>query len=339
MMLLLAIFGGLFLLVGIGTTIGLTVRPMWLAHASQSWTEARCRIDRSEVESYVDSDNQDMYRARVEYTYDVGGRQLRGDRIDFGAEGSSSMRSSHADTVARYPAGAEIACWYDPAEPASVVLNRTIEAGLFLAFPIPFAAIGFFLLRYASARRRDLMPAVAGRSDRRLHLRRGSGALEVAGAVALAALFVTAAVLANGVATTLVSSVALAVAAAAVLVAGHELRCYLSALTVTLPERVRRGEELRAAWGVQSPIGAPHGTACLIATETRSTGSSVQSSTVRTIPLHDPEHRGAATVRIPDDAPTSVADPRYKLDWFVEIRAHLPLGPDVRVRAPITVEA
>ena len=62
----------------------------------------------------------------------------------------------------------------------------------------------------------------------------------------------------------------------------------------------------------------------------------VTVETVSTTPLdEDAGQPGAGTLRLPDDAPAST--PERRIDWFVEIHVHLPFGPDVTSRVPITV--
>src|SRR5512140_1945504 len=160
--------GGTFVLVSIAVAVGIGVIPLWRARASSSWVETRCHIQRSEVEAVGDS-----YRAAIEYTYEVDGNQMSGDRVDFALHGTSDHRGFADDQVRPYPAGGDVPCWYDRDNPAAVVLSRVAPATFFLLLPLMFGVVGFISLRIGARSSLDDAHGTRGSDGRQLYVRRG----------------------------------------------------------------------------------------------------------------------------------------------------------------------
>jgi uncharacterized protein DUF3592 len=134
-------FFGIFFLVGAAAFYFATVRPVMRVLASRSWTETTCTVLSSQVGEHSGSDST-TYSVDVVYTYSVDGRAFQSDRYGF-LGGSSSGREGKEEVVARYPPGARVTCWFDPAHPEMAVLSREPSAEwLFGLIPLAFVLIG-----------------------------------------------------------------------------------------------------------------------------------------------------------------------------------------------------
>lgn len=335
--------GGVFVLASIAGAVGIGVVPLWRARAASSWVETRCHIQRSEVEAAGDS-----YRAVVAYTYGLGDSQMSGDRVDFALHGTSSHRSFVDDQVRPYPAGGDVPCWYDRDNPAAVVLSRLAPATFFLLLPLLFGVVGFIALRIGARGSHDDMHGTRGSDGRHIYVRRGTSWIAV---VAVAAMWLVsiAAALPATVASDSTGELGIFICTAFVTLAFlHEWRCLRSVVTVIIPPRLRREEPGRAEWSARSPLVSPRATASLIAVATTSgarvgklsASYEVETETVLTIPVEEDAARsGSGTLWVPAASPTSTRERGRHIDWFLEVHVHLPLGPDITVRAPIEVSS
>ncbi len=109
---------------GIGFfVIGLILLAFWYflrrrASKTMRWPSVNGRIIDSRLVEGRDSDGDRTLTASVIYAYEVAGAQLQGNSIAVGG-GSGNPKQ----IVARYPAGAEVQVFYDPAKPKSAVLE------------------------------------------------------------------------------------------------------------------------------------------------------------------------------------------------------------------------
>ncbi|MDA8017559.1 MAG: DUF3592 domain-containing protein [Thermoanaerobaculia bacterium] len=162
-------FFGIFALAGLGAFVGLFVMPVLKIVDARSWTETRCSITSSHVES-VSSDDGTTYRVAIKYTYQADGTSYTGDRYDW-SSGSSSGYDGKRAVVDSMPEGSTVACFYDPDMPSESVIRR--GAGWFLLwglFALPFMAVGFgglfFLIKAPAITRKASRMAEAERSAR-----------------------------------------------------------------------------------------------------------------------------------------------------------------------------
>ncbi|MEA2604775.1 MAG: hypothetical protein QOF89_5767 [Acidobacteriota bacterium] len=154
-------FFGVFFLVGAAAFYFATVRPVMRVLASRSWTETTCTVLSSQVGEHPGSDST-TYSVDVVYTYNVDGRAFQSDRYGF-LGGSSSGRTGKEEIVARYPPGARVACWVDPAHPEEAVLSREPSAEWLVGLiPLVFVLIGAagILWTVRSSRRQRTAAAV-----------------------------------------------------------------------------------------------------------------------------------------------------------------------------------
>ena len=150
------LMGAIFVVLVLGEAIKQTAPWFWAA--------VPCTIITSGVEET--GDDESPYRPAVGYTFEVGGRTLRGDRLSITTSGTASFDRAR-DRAARYPPGAEATCRLDPDHPSLSVLEWRIPWIAFMVFlPLIFVAIGggglFFMWRRA---RNDRDAAVASISQ------------------------------------------------------------------------------------------------------------------------------------------------------------------------------
>lgn len=71
---------------------------------------------------------RDVYKPKIEYTYEVDGKKLTGTRIDVGDSYSSEDPTKGAENQALFPVGKKVTVSYDPADHASSVIEPGISA-------------------------------------------------------------------------------------------------------------------------------------------------------------------------------------------------------------------
>lgn len=137
--LFLTVFFLLFLGMGllfVAILAGETLRHVepWL------WTATPCEIVSSEVA--ITDDDEDPYRASVQYRFEADGASRLGDRVTVSDGGTSRYRKALLTTV-RYPTGGTATCYVDPDSPTTAVLERTLPwFALAVVVPLVFVAIG-----------------------------------------------------------------------------------------------------------------------------------------------------------------------------------------------------
>lgn len=142
----LIVFGAVFLVVGVGIGVPLTVLPTMRTLEAESWDEVPCEIDRSAILTF-DGDDGDTYQVDILYRYDVAGQTYRSNRYSFSSLGSSSGYEGKRDTVRQHPVGHETVCYVNPDDPTQATLKRGWGMGNLLALiPIPFALAGLAIM-------------------------------------------------------------------------------------------------------------------------------------------------------------------------------------------------
>ncbi len=108
--------------------LGLLVRNLLQVRRAQAWSQTQGEIVVSRVAAehkrLPNSTTQVRNRPVVEYTYRVGEQDYRGARIGIGEP------TDLEPTLARYPVGARVPVFYDPAQPSQAVLERTLPVSL-----------------------------------------------------------------------------------------------------------------------------------------------------------------------------------------------------------------
>jgi hypothetical protein len=115
------------------------------ASQAAKWPTVPGKILTSRTESFQKSISQGngyrhvtLYRAVIEYGYEVHGREYLSTRIRFGAEESTGSEPRAQKQAARYPVGKEVDVHCDPADPTSAVLERGFAKGAVLLVVVLF---------------------------------------------------------------------------------------------------------------------------------------------------------------------------------------------------------
>ena len=128
--------------------IGLFVLLMGFAHKviarrAEKWPVVTGRIDASGLEALrahgIHRSWRTVFRSRIVYSYVVAGQNYTADRVTFGAGVTASLASLVSGQALRYVEGSKVDVHYDPANPASAVLECRVR-GLWLLW---VCALGF----------------------------------------------------------------------------------------------------------------------------------------------------------------------------------------------------
>jgi hypothetical protein len=129
----------------------------YLQNRSLAWTSARWptvagTITQSAL-SVIEKDGDEKYRADIRFAYRVSGREFEGENVKWGWLPVYAWRSRAAAALASYPVGKAVTVHYDPAQPATAVLEPLNREGM--ATPLIFAAacggVGLFVLKVLSS--------------------------------------------------------------------------------------------------------------------------------------------------------------------------------------------
>ncbi len=125
---------GLFILAGLATAIwgGLLLAR---SRRTLSWPAAKGRIEVAEPSS-----PENDLLPLIEYSYTVEGRTFRG-RLRFPAGTQPQGPEFAASFVRKYPAGSEVAVYYDPEDPRQSVLERGNQGGDWLVLALGLGAV------------------------------------------------------------------------------------------------------------------------------------------------------------------------------------------------------
>ncbi|MBV9371549.1 MAG: DUF3592 domain-containing protein [Alphaproteobacteria bacterium] len=127
-------------------------RAVGKAKAAETWPTAQGRVAGCEVVVEESSDREGgtttWYNPVVSYAYNVGGRDLTGNRLRFGNYRSASRRKAEA-CLTPYPVGGTIPVRYNPDRPEECVLETRRPGPIYLVmavFGLLFVGMGIFWL-------------------------------------------------------------------------------------------------------------------------------------------------------------------------------------------------
>lgn len=140
------------------TLVGLVLiyfglRDILQAQTSTRWLPAPGIIVSSDLGVEDDGEGNTLYRADIQYTYELNGHEFQGDRVFFGAM-STSERRQVFDLLLKYPKGTAVSVYYDPADPSQSVLEPGIHGAnwflpilgaVFGVVGLAFIVIGFLV--------------------------------------------------------------------------------------------------------------------------------------------------------------------------------------------------
>ncbi|OHX12786.1 hypothetical protein BI347_04190 [Chromobacterium sphagni] len=128
-------------------------RQARLADAAQGWPSVAGRVESSALDwrQRCGGDNSDAreYRALLAYRYEVAGQRHLSTQRRIPEPGFSSNQALAEQIIQRYPAGATVQVYYNPARPQQACLeigvHWSVRAGQLIA--LLFIAAGAMLLR------------------------------------------------------------------------------------------------------------------------------------------------------------------------------------------------
>jgi hypothetical protein len=99
------------------------------ALVSANWPTASGTVTGSGLDKQTDSEGGPTYAAVVRYTYAVGGKEYRGDRLGWGGRNYTTHEKATA-VAARYPVGQAVQVYYDPQRPETALLEPAFKGGM-----------------------------------------------------------------------------------------------------------------------------------------------------------------------------------------------------------------
>ncbi|MCC7358995.1 MAG: DUF3592 domain-containing protein [Anaerolineales bacterium] len=140
--LITGLIGGIFALVAV-IIIGIGIYVRGRAQASKRWPMVLGQVIESRVTSSSSSEGGTTYEPHIQYAFDLGGQVYHSNRVAFGGFVSTSNPRDAQKHTARYPVGAVVQVYYNPANPPDATLERRAgNAGFLLAFGGLFLVIG-----------------------------------------------------------------------------------------------------------------------------------------------------------------------------------------------------
>jgi len=141
-MIAFCIVGSVFLLLALGCAQGIF---HWLrkAHVTSRWPT---------VPGKVTSSWEVLNGERVKYDYAVNGKRYVGHQVSWGPRGGTADPTCQ-ELAEKYPPGREVTVYYDPAHPATAVLQpRNLRnAAMSAVFTVAFGVFGVVFLAVALA--------------------------------------------------------------------------------------------------------------------------------------------------------------------------------------------
>ncbi|AZO57716.1 DUF3592 domain-containing protein [Mesorhizobium sp. M8A.F.Ca.ET.057.01.1.1] len=116
-----------------------------LARQAAKWPVAAGHIESSGLQALRNySGNRGwrtVFKSRIVYTYGVAGQRYSADRVSFGATVTASLPGLVSGQASRYVEGSNVDVHYDPANPASAVLECRVR-GLWLLWVCSLGFLG-----------------------------------------------------------------------------------------------------------------------------------------------------------------------------------------------------
>jgi hypothetical protein len=131
--------------VAIGAVVyAVQLRQGLRADASKKWPTAPGAVTASALEK--SPEGRWRYRAALQYTYRVGGKDYQSNRIFWG--GNEGRQKHMTSVVETYPAGCKVRIYYDPKNPAEAVLDPIQNTGSrpVVLYALAMATLGLITL-------------------------------------------------------------------------------------------------------------------------------------------------------------------------------------------------
>ncbi len=120
---------------------------------TRNWAAASATILNTTIEANtgttVDGDVSTTYYPKVLYEYQVNGQAYRSDKRVLGSEVGKGLKSWAERDIAAYQRGTTVPVYYNPANPAEAVLERTAPNTLFFnALALLFLIMALFFCAF-----------------------------------------------------------------------------------------------------------------------------------------------------------------------------------------------
>jgi hypothetical protein len=364
----LVLFGGIFILLGGALTWGFSI-PMWKrAFGSAKWTPTPCVVVSSRVGTHTGKDST-TYSVDIFYRYTVAGREYRGDRYN-AVGGSSSGYSGKAKIVARYPAGARVTCYVNPANPAEALLKPGADAGVLLGL-LPMVFLGAGLLIVIFGTRKPAASHRSGASTLDAPSAQGPVALKSSsspGMRVLGAMIVT--IFWNGIVSIFVSQAVesfregspewfmtlflVPFVGVGLFLIGMTIHYVLALANPRIrlwldPASSSPGGTVKVAWELTGAVSRVRKLWIYLegreeASYRRGSSTSTEKSVFARLPIVELESswmdmaRGEGTLLVPVGVPASFAAANNKIVWTIKARGEIARFPDVAEEFEITMK-
>lgn len=137
------LFIGIFAAAMLGLIAFAVIVKLREAQAAKNWQSTSGKIIRSEIRTIRKRGLEERETVRsapaIAYEYNVGGKRYKGERISL----AENLPESEIEaTLARYPLGAQVTVYYDPANPQQAVLERDLPPDFGKGLAGMFAFLG-----------------------------------------------------------------------------------------------------------------------------------------------------------------------------------------------------
>ena len=109
--------------------VAMTVNKLLQRRRAAHWPQTAGRIMKSDVvvshQTRIGKETEAINRPAIEYEFSANGQKYTGRRISIGEDSGGANTEA---TLARYPVGAAVAVYYDPADPENCVLVRNLPS-------------------------------------------------------------------------------------------------------------------------------------------------------------------------------------------------------------------
>ncbi|MDR2856729.1 MAG: DUF3592 domain-containing protein [Novosphingobium sp.] len=139
----------IFLAGGIALLVYMAGGPLAKFVSARNWPQTTCEIIDSHQTSNRTSKGGTNYAASISYRYQAGGRAMTSDAATIVNE-SSSNRSDATKLLARYPTGAKVPCYVNPADPGDALLDRSFPSMVLIGLVLGLAFVGFGIVGLVS---------------------------------------------------------------------------------------------------------------------------------------------------------------------------------------------
>ena len=140
-----AVFSSVFLLVGCGVLAYMFFHqfaPQW--RVNQEFVETTCKVTGTDIEE-VEGEDGPTYRPKLKIEYEAKGEIEKTADYDIAKTGYKN-REDAREIIGRFELYSPVEnnlypCWYDPADPYTVVMDRSYPPWTWLAFTVPISFI------------------------------------------------------------------------------------------------------------------------------------------------------------------------------------------------------